>query len=207
MDRFGILAGLVPKIKVDNADTNGKSGLNFGHSLVKRATISSHSRDVQQVLDVCNLSEVLGLPIAAKENFMDMAHNDIVDGSQLHSKFTHIALMFSWCRNRLGMNLDLAFLEQIEVQVELATTAEVLSTPGNAVINAADSELMCYYYNLSESDLRRYEDQEFSIEKPLSIISNSYYKESSVVITGAGAAKKTDTFNFNCPNVIIYYYL
>ena len=203
LNRFGILAGLVLKLSVADSGSAGKPGLNFGNMTVKRAALTSHSREVEQCLDVGNLSTVLEMPIGAKQNLMDLALNDDpVAGTFAGSKSVYVPLNFSFCRNGLSMALDLSFVEQIECEIELAPLVDVAEVTTNVTLDAANCELLCYYYNLSEADLRRYEDAEFSLEKPLSVMGCSNYRENAVTIASASGSQETVTMTFNCPNVV-----
>ena len=201
LNRFGILAGLVLKLAVAKGAA-GTPGNNCGNVLVKRAALTSHSREIEQTLDVMNLTQVLEMPLGAKQNLMDLAMNDDSTIDADTTKFIYVPLNFSFCRNGLSMALDLSFVEQIECVVELETLANTFTTSTDITLDAAQSELMCYYYNLSESDLRKFEDAEFSIERPLSVMANSVYRENTVSVSAAQSAVSTITLNFNCPNVI-----
>jgi len=205
LNRFGILAGLVVKLCVADSGTAGVPGNNFGNMLIKRCALTSHSREVEQQLDVMNLTHVLEMPLGAKQNLMDLAINDDPAGSSLTNNgdtFVYVPLNFSFCRNGLSMALDLSFVEQIECVVELADLADVATTTTGLTLDASQCELMCYYYNLSESDLRKYEDAEFSIERPLSVMANSVYRENEVSVAGTSGTQTSVTLNFNCPNVV-----
>lgn len=207
LNRFGILAGLVLKLAVakgatSDETTKGLPGNNCGNVLVKRAALTSHSREIEQTLDVMNLTQVLEMPLGAKQNLMDLAMNDDTTIKNSTTKFIYVPLNFSFCRNGLSMALDLSFVEQIECVVELDTLANTFTQTDDITFDASQSELLCYYYNLSESDLRKFEDAEFSIERPLSVMANSVYRENTVSVSAAQSAQTTITLNFNCPNVI-----
>mgnify|MGYP003135329364 CR=1 FL=1 len=174
LNRFGMLAGLVVKLAI--ARGSGGSavpGDNLGNALIKRAALRSHSREICQTLDVMNLTHVLEMPLGAKQNLMDLAKNDDPTiWSVSTTQYLYVPLNFAFCRNGLSMALDLSFVEQIECVVELDTTANVFTNSDQITLDAANCELLCYYYNLSESDLRKFEDAEFSLEAPLCFKNN-----------------------------------
>jgi len=204
LNRYGILAGLVLKLTVSNSGSEAAAGfgLNAGNMLVRRATLSSHSREIEQVLDVMNLTQVLEMPLGAKQALMDLAKNDNQVLAAGDNEI-YVPLNFSFCRNGLSMALDLSFVEKLECVVELGSKLDAITgTQSEATLDAADCELICYYYNLSESDLRKYEDAEFSIERPLSIMGCSTYRENTVQSASGSAEDRTVTINFNCPNVV-----
>ena len=206
LNRFGVLAGLVLKLAIADSGSTGKPGSNFGNALVKSARLTSHSREIEQTLDIMNLTHVLEMPSGPKQNLMDLALNENPSSTALTdagNTFVYVPLNFSFVRNGLSMALDLSFVEQIECVVELDTAANVVTTSaGTVTLDASNTELLCYYYNLSESDLRKYEDAEFSIERPLSVMAASAYKENVVSASLAENVVSTQTINFNCPNVI-----
>jgi hypothetical protein len=151
------------------------------------------------------------MPLAARTNLMDVAVNDDpVAGSLVNSgnTFVYVPLNFSFLRNGLSMNLDLSFLEQIECNVELEALDQIATTTTGLSLDADNTELLCYYYNLSESDLRKYEDAEFSLSKPLSMMASSTYQESDkfVEFTADGSGNTTESgtvVSFSCPNVVV----
>jgi hypothetical protein len=205
LNRYGILAGLVLKMTF-NVGASTDIGLNLGNALIKRAALTSHSREICQTLDIANLAEVLEMPYGTKERLMDLAKNDEpgVVAAGTTSFTAYVPLHLSFVKNGLSMALDLQFVEQLECQVELAPKTDVFVNSTGASLDVAGTELLCYYYNMSESDLRRYEDANFSVEKPLSIMAESVYAE-NVVRTGAVGVANTQTYatvNFNCPNVV-----
>ena len=205
LNRFGILSAVVLKLAIDKGSDSGSQGVpgnNFGNVVVKRAALTSHSREIEQTLDIMNLTQILEMPLGAKQNLMDLAKNDDNSLAASTTHFVYVPLNFSFCRNGLSMALDLSFVEQIECVVELDTLANTFSESTNISFNAGSTELLCYYYNLSESDLRKFEDAEFSIERPLSVMANSVYRENAVSVSAAQNAVNTLTLNFNCPNVI-----
>lgn len=207
LPRFGILGGLVLKLCVNQDTTDGAApGENCGNALLKRAALTSHSREIEQTLDIMNLTHVLEMQLGAKTCLMNLALNDDPVSASLiqGDNFIYVPLNFSFCRSGLSMSLDLSFCESIECVVELDEKANVFGATNlaNLAVDAAQTELLVYYYNLQESDLRKYEDAEFSIERPLSMMAKSCYRENAVSKTIAQAKTETVTVNFNCPNVI-----
>jgi len=210
LNRYGILVGAVLKLKIKNYDSSGSAdyGANFGHMAVSRAVLSSHSREICQTHDVANLCDVLEMPLGVKENLRDIAKDD--DGSTLAngaSDTVYVPLTFPFLKNGLGACLDLSFVEQITCSVSLANLADLFedATTPDVRVEASDTSLICYFLNLQESDLRKLEDTQYSLEKPLSMMSSSIYKEAPVSKTftanGSGVyAQEEVTINFNVPN-------
>tara|TARA_R110001592_G_scaffold79486_2_gene237540 strand:- start:931 stop:1566 length:636 start_codon:yes stop_codon:yes gene_type:complete len=163
LPRFGILGGLVLKLCVNQASAKtGSPGENCGNALLKRGALTSHSREIEQTLDIMNLTHVLEMPLGAKTCLMNLALNDdpVTDSLIQGDNFIYVPLNFSFCRSGLSMSLDLSFCESIECVCELDEKANVFGATNlaNITLDAAKTELMVYYYNLSESDLRKYED-------------------------------------------------
>ena len=161
LPRFGILGGLVLKLCVNQSSgTSAVPGENCGSALLKRAALTSHSREIEQTLDIMNLTHVLEMPLGAKTCLMNLALNDDPVSASLVTgdNFIYVPLNFSFCRSGLSMSLDLSFCESIECVVELDELANVFSNTSNLAVDAAQTELLVYYFNLQESDLRKYED-------------------------------------------------
>ena len=91
----------------------------------------------------------------------------------------------------------------MEVQVELGVKAGLFSAnAADASLTATSCELLCYYLNANEATLRGYEDKEFSLQKPLSMMMQNVYKEAVYSTTSSGTAEEEFTISLNVPNVV-----
>ena len=215
LNRYGILVGLVLKMVVTAAEASVGDrpvpSLNHGHSAVVRATLSSHSREIEQITSDSNLARTLDLPIGARENIMAVSKSNDPTALAVGANNIYVPLHFSFTKNGLSSALDLTFIEQVEVQVELAavgTNALGLysANVADAAFTPASCELLCYYLNANEATLRGYEDKEFSLQKPLSMMMQNVYKEAVYSTTSASDASSTSeeefTISLNVPNVV-----
>jgi hypothetical protein len=122
-------------------------------------------------------------------------------------KTMYIPLLFE-CFKSSNQFLDLAFMEDVTVSVEFASSDELFNKTvewesGKSVkIDYDNSQLLAYYVALSDSDLRKYENANFSVDAPLSMLSRSSYSETTQSITVTSTAETSMTVNFNCPNLI-----
>lgn len=190
--RYGILYGLCLKVCFTGSYN---PGVNCGSYLVKRATISSHSRELLAIEALGNLVKILDKPAQNANALMDLAGNVWSDTSAAQDLY--IGLNFSVFDN-MGSCIDTAFVEPIECNITLGTAAACFQ--GTApTIDVARTELQCFYYNLSESDLRAVQNENLSQDKPLSLLCKSNYIETPVVQSADGS---TLTVPITCPNLI-----
>ena len=61
---------------------------------------------------------------------------------------------------------------------------------------------MAYYVSMSDSDLRKYENANFSIDAPLSMLYRSSYAETTQSLSGTISTQTSFNIAFNCPNLI-----
>ena len=204
LNRYGILVGLVAKIFVDGHSSAPVPVENFGHYLVKNASLTSHSREIEQLDSTVNLVRTMDMPLGAKESIMAVSNSNDVSGIDADGKYVYVPLHFSFTKNGLSSALDLQFVEQIECSVTLGAAADIFSAnSGNAAITAANCELLCYYYNASEADLRSYEDKEFSLQKPLSMMLHNVYQEATTTPSATSSTdQQSSTISLNVPNVV-----
>ena len=210
--RFGVAIGAVLKttiaITAGNADATHHvtPSQNLGNMLFERISLTSHSREIEQVLDVANLVKVLEQPLGQKEVLMDLAHNDeSVAITADKTLVVYTPINFSHFTSGIGMAFDTSFVESLEINAQLRAKDKLFDIGANAAatvtLTQADCELMVYFLSMEEANLRKYQDLQYSVERPLTVAACSNYRESAVQFDGTNGTESTVTINFNCPNV------
>ena len=190
--RYGILYGLCLKVGFTGSYN---PGVNCGSYLVKRASLSSHSREIIANEALGNLVNILDKPSQNAASLMDLAGN--VWSNSDATEDLYIGINFSLFNN-MGSCLDTTFIEPLECNITLGNAAQCFD--GTApTLDVTKTELQCFYYNLSESDLRAVQNENLSQDKPLSLLAKSHYLETPVIQTAVGS---TLTVPFTCPNLI-----
>jgi hypothetical protein len=211
LPRYGLLNMLLLKIAYTSDLSTGryKYGYNFGHMLIKKVSLMTNSRAIIELYANENLSRTMELNAASRDSILSMAgSSDAVSTATASAPGTmYIPLLFE-CFKSSNQFLDLAFMEEVTVSVEFASTDELFSKTtvwesGKSVkIDYDNSQLLAYYVALSDSDLRKYENANFSVDAPLSMLSRSSYSETTQSISGTDGTETSMTVNFNCPNLI-----
>lgn len=209
--RFGVLSGAVIKLPfvVAGVDGNGTNQvtptLNLGNSALVRIALNSNSREIEQKLSLSNYCDVLELPLAQKSVLMDLAHNN--ENAAITSAQTinvYVPVNLSFFTQGMGNFLNAAFVESLDLQCELDTKANLFTLGGTGTVtfDAASASCLVYYLNMEENNVRRLEDLNYSIEKPLSMMCKSSYQEAAVTFAGTANTQTSVDVTFNCPNVI-----
>lgn len=196
--RYGVLAGCV--LRVNITGTGLDPGVNFGNALLKNAVLSSHSREIIRLETMGNYNKLIDKTDNTQAALMVVAGN--VEGNDLTSGGDYyIPLNFSLFDN-MASYLDTSFIEQLEVSVSLNSADDVLQAGSSAAFDTEKSGIIFYYLNMSESDLRSLQNSNFSLDRPLSILTKSYYKETDVKYTASATGTYDFTIQLNCPNLI-----
>lgn len=196
--RYGILCGCVLKVVMTGSGMN--PGLNLGNCLVKSAVLSSHSREIIRLETLGNLVNILDKPQPTQDALMSIASN--YEASSTYSDITcFVPLNFS-VFNNMSSFIDTSFVEQLEVNVTLNASADVFEATTSITLDTASSAMIFYYLNMSESDTRALQNANYSVDRPLSVLTKSYYKESDVSVTASGTDEIFLKMSINCPNLI-----
>ena len=199
--RYGLLCAAVLKVRI-TANSTTNLGTNYGNMLIKRATLSSHSREILALESIGNFVKVLDKPLDVSATLMNVAYNaapTFATGTA-GDYDVYVPLNFSVFDNASSY-LDTSFIEQLEVNVSLNDSASLLSA-STAAISATNSAMIFYYLNMSESDLRSLQNAQYSLEKPLSILAKSYFRENPVKHTATATGDYMATVQMTCPNLM-----
>ena len=104
----------------------------------------------------------------------------------------------------MGSFINTSFVENLEINVEVNIKDNLftLTGTGTVAIDVANTEILLYYFNMEEANLRKLEDQAYSLERPLSMAQSSFYQESAVTVSGTNNTQTSLTLNMNCPNIM-----
>jgi len=207
LPRFGLAIGAVIKttFNVTASAGNGVTPtLNLGNMLFERVSLTSHSREIEQIIDVAGLVKVLEQPIGQKDVLMDLAHNS--ENAELTADKTIVVytpVNLSCFTQGLGNCFDTSFVETLEINAQMRVKADLFDISGTGAVafDASNSELMVFFLSMEEANLRKYQDRQYSVEAPLTVASHSNYQESAVSFSGTSGSQTTQIITFNCPNV------
>jgi len=216
LPRYGLLAGIVLKTNLKLLETTSVLTRNASFVLVKSARIMSHSREISSLNYVQNYCMVSEQETSVKDTLRRVGLSDLSTGVAIAATNAgdvnmYTPIMFAETTSGLGNLIDLSFVEPITVSIELCSALEISRNSATApVINTSDCGLIVYYYSLDEASLRKYQDMQFDLSKPLSCLSYSTYEESivEVSITSAATTGKfsgsalSQTLKFNVPNLV-----
>ena len=110
----------------------------------------------------------------------------------------------SFFTNGMGSFINASFVENLEINVEVNTKDNLftLAGTGAVAVDVANTEMLLYNLNMEEANLRKLEDQAYSLERPLSMAQSSFYQESAVTVSGTNGTQASVTLNMNCPNIM-----
>ena len=173
--RYGILNGAVLHVPLTVTASGGNTvtpTLNLGAMFCARVSITSNSREIEQLPDAASLVEVLELPIGQRDVIMDLSHNN--ESADIDSNKTidlYIPINLSFFTNGMGSFINASFVENLEINVEVNTKDNLftLAGTGAVAVDVANTEMLLYYLNMEEANLRKLEDQAYSLERPLSM--------------------------------------
>lgn len=207
--RFGVFVGAVLKLSVDMTSAGANTitpKVNHGSMIVARASLSSNSREIEQILDVGNWVDLIEKPLEQKIIYNRLAHNSDTTAYGNETVTYYIPLNFSCLKSGLGSCLNTAFCENLSISIEAQAMTNVYAKAGTgaAKINTTNSQLMVWFYNLDESTLRSLENQQYSVSAPTNMCGVNYYRETAVTDTADHPATGTSPaiVNLNCPNVM-----
>lgn len=199
--RYGLLCHAVLEINFTVATAAATPCDNYGNMVIKRATMSSHSREVIALETMGNL-----VRLSDKDPDSYDRINTISNGLTTFPISTTpykllVPLNFSVFDNPASY-LDTSFIEQLELNIELSPLASLFNQT-TITFNAPASKVHFYFLNMSESDLRSLQNAQYSVEKPLSLLTKSFFKDTSYVsATNETAGLVMKSLTVSCPNLI-----
>jgi hypothetical protein len=183
--------------------------------LIKKASLMTNSRAIIELHAVENLSRTMELSAGVRDAILSMAGSDesvttavapVGTAVATAPKTMYVPLLFE-CFKTTNNYLDMAFMEECTLLLEFETSANMFIKPtawtvGEIKIDFDNTQLLAYYVAMSDSDLRKYENANFSVDEPLSMLSRSTYPETTTTVAGINATETSAIINFNCPNLI-----
>lgn len=201
-----------------------KPSFNSGSMAMVKAVLTSNGREVEQILDGSNLCELNELPYEMKSILQDLTHDQedsVIE--EVTTKYYYVPLFFS-CYKNLGSALNTRFMENLAIMIEarnknklfIAQSHSGTASSGDWIINADQTKLMLWYYDMDEATFRKLMDDQYGdLQKPLSMAWNSTFRETPVQFSGTapltttvGGVTTTTYYpvtvavDFTCKNVI-----
>ena len=217
LPRYGLLKSLVFRSRIVLENTT-KLEKNAGFVFIKSARLMSHSREIASINYIQNLSAVAELEKSSKDTIQAGALSSfwgVAATANTSGTFNmYTPLMFAELTTGMGNLIDLSFVEPITLQLEFCSSAEFTAAGTAAALGedddngTVDAALLVYYYSLDEASLRKYEDQQYDLVRPLSTLSYSTYEESIVQFTPSAPTLKIYAVHagvsvkFNVPNLV-----
>jgi hypothetical protein len=186
------------KIKVFRNATNQRFSNWLGCFLASAYALSSHNKLICQ-LDSENLLHEATYGVDANERksngliYMEEANwalykgrTEDNDGTKYREVTVLVPLPFTFMQNT-GSYLDTSFCEQLTVGCKLTSAATDLMLGGGKSWEFMKAELICDFVSLEDKERRAVQAANYSMTKPLTLLTTSYFREASKTFT-VGAA-------------------
>lgn len=168
----------------------------LGCFLASAYTLSSHNKLICQ-LDSENLLHEATYGVSANERklngliYMEEANWAQYKGATTGTEYREVTVLcplpFTFMQNT-GSYLDTSFCEQLTVGCKLIGAAsDVMSTAAGASWEFSDAQLICDFVSLEDKERRAVQAANYSMTKPLTLLTTSYFREASKTFTIAAA--------------------
>ena len=196
--RYGLWqsACLKFKIKVFRNDAEQRFSNWLGCFLATGYTLSSHNKLICQ-LDSENLLHEATYGVDANERktngliYMEEANwAQYKGGATSTAHFREVTVLvplpFTFMQNT-GSYLDTSFCEQLTVGCKLVSSAADLMESTGASWEFSSAQLLCDFVSLEDKERRAVQAANYSMTKPLTMLTTSYFREASKTFTIAAA--------------------
>jgi hypothetical protein len=217
LPKYGLLQGIVLKIGIIVAGEGSdyvKMAQNF-LLLLKSAVLSGHSREICELNGISNFAKILEMDYGTKQAILNASLNSISslddEDTPIEGRYyLYIPLFFPFF-DRLNTLIDMEFTEPLNLSFTLGPEEQIFSNASLSGIDPNDSQVILYYLQMSENDVRQRQNAVFSLEKPTSIMSFSSYPEVpwvsastlvSTTTTGVVAPQEA-VIKLNTPNLLV----
>jgi hypothetical protein len=188
------------KIKVFRNSHEQRFSNWLGCFIASAYTLSSHNKLICQ-LDSENLLHEATYGVDANERksngliYMEEANwalykglTDDTDGTTYREVTVLVPLPFTFMQNT-GSYLDTSFCEQLTVGCKLASSAsDLMKSADGKTWEFMKAELICDFISLEDKERRAVQAANYSMTKPLTLLTTSYFREASKTFTIEGNA-------------------
>lgn len=216
LPKYGLLQGIVLKLNFTIANDGTDYVVMAQNFLLflKSAVLSGHSREICELSGISNFAKILEMDQGSKQAILNSAlyslsNVEASDEIPIAGTYNlYIPLFFPFF-DRLNTLIDMEFTEPLNLSFTLGSQTQIFKAARNSTFNASASEVLVYYLQMSENDVRQRQNAVFSLEKPTSIMSLSSYPEVpyAVSLTTATGSKvvpaQTATIKLNSPNLLV----
>ena len=205
--RYGLWSGAVMKFKIKVFRNKGNQRFSNWLScfIASAYTLSSHNKLICQ-LDSENLLHEATFGVDSNERksngliYMEepnwALYKGAVDSTGSGDAFRTVTVLvplpFTFMQNT-GSYLDTSFCEQLTVGCKLTSAAtDVMKTPnGTPSWEFSSAELICDFVSLEDKERRAVQAANYSMTKPLTLLTTSYFREASKAFTIDAGSEST----------------
>ena len=200
--RYGILANAYIRTVLGFAGGATKAICDaVGCQLFSRIDLQTHNRVIATQYPEYAQLRINEAPYEQRQAFRTATIESATadeEGSGVTQVVVYTPLFMSF--NERSQNfLDCRFIEDLEIvgSVKAASKLAIGDSP-----SISEMKLVIMMFSPTEQDYRSYQDANFSLQKPLSMLYYNVFHETPKTISSSGTSQRTDTVDQRCNNLV-----
>ena len=217
--RYGLLANaylrIVLKYTYDKVTGSGANETKLcsaiGLHICKRIDLQTAGKVLESQYPEGAQAYLNSLPAERRNMLKEAVHYDAGSASGTNGtvKFVEIFCPLFMSFSLRSQNfIDTRFVEDLQIVTDLQKSSYIINDcDSKATLAVDDLKLICQYFIPSEKDYRAYQNSNFTLDRPLTMLCRDYYQETPKEITVAdvdAASLRTDTVDLRCRNLVFH---